>query len=100
MESRLPAGEGHHGVAHLLDGHGAQGAGNLLAGGQEHIHLSARGVGIELQGFLNEIVRGVSLGGEHHHHIVSLFVCVGDDAGHIAHTLRICHRGTSKFLYD
>ena len=36
---RLPAGEGDDLVAHALDGHGAQGNGDLLAGGQQHIHL-------------------------------------------------------------
>ena len=99
-EARLPAGERHHREAHALDGHGAQGAGDLLAGGQQHVQLPLRGGGVDLGGLLNELVRRVPLGGQHRHHPVPFLISIGYDAGHVADFLPIRHRRPAEFLYD
>ena len=100
VHARLPAGEGDHLIAHPLNGHGAQGDGDLLAGGQEHIHLPLGGVGIELLGLGDQVVGGVPLGGEHHHHAVALLIGLGDDPGHVAHAVRVGDRAAAEFLYN
>ena len=100
IHARLPAGEGDHLIAHSLNGHGAQGDGDLLAGGQKHIHLPLGSVGIELLGLGDQVVGGVPLGGEHHHHAVALLIGLGDDPGHVAHAVRVGDRAAAEFLYN
>ena len=100
MEARLPAGQGDHRIAHGLDGHGAQGTGDLLAGGQEHIHLPLGGLRVDFRRFINQVVGGVSLGGEDRDDVIAFAVRLGDDTRHVANPVRIRHRGPAKFLYD
>ena len=99
-EARLPARQGDHRVAHGLDGHGAQGAGDLLAGGQQHIHLPLGGVGVDLRGLGNQIIRGVALGGEDRHDPVAPAVGLGYDAGHVADAVGIRDGAAAEFLND
>ena len=100
LETSLPAGEGNGRITQSLDGHGAQGAGHLLAGGQQHIHLTLGCLGVDLHCLCNELIRGLTLGGEDGHHLVTLTVGIGDDAGNVFQPLLIGHRGAAKFLYD
>ena len=100
LEAGLPAGQGDHGQAHGLNGHGAQGAGDLLAGGQQHIHLPLGCVGVDLLGLFNEVVGGVALGGEDRHHLVALSVGVRDDLRHVADAVGVGHGGPAEFLYN
>ena len=44
-DPRLGAGEADRAMAEVVDGHGAQRAGDALAGGKEHVHLAPVGVG-------------------------------------------------------
>ena len=99
-EARLPPGQGDHRIAHGLDGHGAQGAGDLLPGGQQHIHLPLGGVGVDLRRLGDEIVGGVPLGGEHRHHLMAPAVGLGDDAGHVADAVGVRNRAPAEFLYN
>ena len=99
-EARLPARQGDHRVAHGLDGHGAQGAGDLLTGGQQHIHLPLGGVGVDLRGLGNQIIRGVALGGEDRHDPVAPAVGLGYDAGHVADAVGIRDGAAAEFLND
>ena len=96
----LPAGERDHRIAHGLDCHGAQGAGDLLAGGEQHIHLPLGGVGIDLFGFGDEVVSGVALGGEDGHHVVSPPVCLSNNTGHVADAVRIRNGRPAEFLHN
>ena len=100
VHAHLPAGEGDDLIAHGLNGHGAQRNGDLLTGGQKHIHLPARGLGIDLLRFGNQIIGGVPLGGQHSYHAVALAIGLGDDPGHITDTVCVGNRTAAKFLND
>ena len=91
LEARLPAGEGDHREAQGLDGHGAEGAGDLLSGGQQHIHLTLGRPGVDLLRLFDQVVGGVALGGQHRHHLVALAVGLRDDPGHVPQPLRVGH---------
>ena len=99
-ESGLPARQGDDRVAHGLDGHGTQRAGDLLAGGEEHIHLPLGTVGVDLGGLGDQVVGGIPLGGKHGHHAVAPAVGLGDDAGHVADAVCISHGAAAEFLYN
>ena len=100
LHAHLPAGEADDGVAHLLDAHGGQGDGDLLTGGEEHVHLALGSVGVDLHGLFDEVVGGVALGGEHHDHVVAGVIGAGDDVGDVLDLGRIGHRAASEFLND
>jgi hypothetical protein len=59
-----------------------------------------RGMGVDLCRFRQQIVRGVALRGEHHHHVVPLAECVGDDARHAVDLRGIGHRTAAEFLHN
>ena len=99
-EPRLPPGQGDDRIAHSLNGHGAQGTGNLLPGGQEHIHLPLGAVGIDFSGLGDEVVGGVPLGGEHHHHVMAAAVSLCDNAGHVADAVGVRNGASAEFLYN
>ena len=63
--------------------------GDLLAGGQQHIHLPLGGVGVDLLRLFDQVVGGVALGGDHHHHVVARVVGVRHDARHVEHPVAI-----------
>ena len=100
LDAHLPRRQGHAGQAHGLQRHGAQRHGNLLSGGQQHIHLPLGGVGIDLLGLGDELIRGVSLGGEDHDQVISLQILLRDDTGDIPDALRVPHGAAAEFLYD
>ncbi len=47
-----------------LDGHGHEGDGDLLAGGQEHVHLAGRRLLADLAGQRDQLVGGVAAGAD------------------------------------
>ena len=96
----LPARERDGLITHTLNAHGAQGNGDLLSSGQEHIHLPLGSVGIELLCFFDQVVGGVPLGGQDHHNIVASLIGIGDDTGHISELISVSHRAAAKFLYN
>ena len=100
LNAHLPGRQGDAGQAHALQCHGAQGHGDLLAGGEQHIHLPLGGVGIDLLRLGDEIIGGVTLSGQDHDHVVARQIGLRDDAGDVADALGVLHRGTAEFLYD
>ena len=99
LKPGLPAEQGNDRAAELFNGHGQQRNGNLLACGHQHIHLPLAGVGIDLLRLRNQVVRGVSLSGNHDHDVVSLSVGIGDELGHPHHPFGIGNRAAAEFLY-
>ena len=69
-QADLPAGEADGLVALGMDGHGHQGDCDLLAGGQELVHLALRRgdflavVGADLRRQVDQIIRGVAHGAD------------------------------------
>lgn len=70
-ETDLPAGQADRLVSALVDGHGHEGDADLLAGGQEHIHLPAGRVLGDLAGQVHKIVGGIAHGADHDDHFVA-----------------------------
>ncbi len=70
------------------------------AGGQQHIHLPLGRVGIDLRRLGDQIIGGIPLGGEDHHHAVPFAVGLRDDPGHVAHAVRVGDGAAAEFLYD
>ena len=100
LDAHLEGVEGHAAKAPLLQGHGAEGHADLLAGGEEHIHLPLGGLGVDLRRLGDEIVGGIPLGGEDHDDVVPREVGLGDALGHVLDTLGVLHGAAAKFLYD
>ena len=100
QKARLPAGQRDDRIAHLLDGHRQQGHRDLLAGGEQHIHLAAGRLVGDLSRLGDQLVGGVALGGDDRDDRISLVVCIGDDLGNMAYALHIGDRGSTKFLYN
>ena len=100
LNTHLPGGQGHTGQAHGLQGHGTQGHGDLLAGGQEHIHLPLGGVGVDLLRLGDQVIGGVTLGGQDHDHVVALQIGLRDDTGDISDALGVLYGAAAEFLYD
>ena len=100
VHTGLPAGERDHLIAHGLDGHGAQRNGDLFPRGQQHIHLPLGRMGVDLRRLGDQIIGGIPLGGEHHHHTVPLAIGLCDDPGHVAHAVRVGDRAAAEFLYN
>ena len=70
-DADLRSGEAHRLVAGGLDRHREQGHADLLAGGEEHVHLAgARSVG-DLLGEVDEDVGLVAHGADHDDHLVA-----------------------------
>ena len=85
-----------------LERHGQKRNGNLLAGGQKHIHLAGIPVGFLRDPLrqLDEFICGIPHRGYHHHNLIARFFF-------IQHTLCDCHdlfrrrhRAAAKFLYN
>ena len=72
LDAHLPCRQRHAGQAHGLQCHGAQGDGDLLAGGQQHIHLPLGRLRVDLLRLGNEIVRRVPLGGQDYDDVIAL----------------------------
>ena len=100
LHADLPAAQRHHGEAQLFDGHGHQRDGNLLAAGQKHVHLAARGVGIDLRRLVNQIVGRIALRRKHDADAVSLLIGVRDDFCHTEDPLRVGNGASAEFLYN
>ena len=72
LDAHLPRRQRHTGQAHGLQCHGAQGNRDLLAGGQQHIHLPLGRLRVDLLRLGNEIVRRVPLGGQDYDDVIAL----------------------------
>ena len=99
-EARLPAGQADGMAAQLVQRHGQQCDADLLAGGQQHIHLTRRGVMGDLPCLGDQVIGGVALCGNHHHYVIARVVGVGHDPRNVEDTVTVLYGGTAEFLYD
>ena len=53
-----------------------------------------------LPGEVEELISGVTHGGDHHHHLVAGVVGVHDPPGDALDARRVRHRGTAELLHD
>ena len=98
FHAHLPAGQGNHRVAQPLNCHCHQRNGHLLSGGQQHIHLPLGCGRIDLRRFFQQVVSGIALSREHHHHLVPLLISICNDLCHVQDPLGVCHRAAAELL--
>ena len=100
LEAGLPTQQRNRRAAELFDRHRQQRDGDLFTGGQQHIHFTLVGMGVDLIGLVDQIVGGIALSGHYDHHVVTLAVFLGNDASHVHHALGIGDRAAAEFLYN
>ncbi len=99
-QADLAAGEADGLVALGVDGHGHQGDGDLLAGGQKLVHFPLGRVGADFLGEFDEIVGGIAHGRDDDANLVA-FHLGGDGAvGGAMDFLGIRDAGAAEFLDD
>ncbi len=86
--------------AQVLQRHGQQGDGDLLAGGDHHVQFARIGLSLDLLGQPDQAVGLARHGGQHHHHLMSEHFEFGDALGDGADALHAADRGAAVFLYD
>ena len=89
LNADLRAGEADGFFAEFVDGHRGEGDGDLLAGGEEHVHFARRGRGRDLGSFGNEVVRGAALSGDDDDDLIAGMFGADGFAGGLAHPIRI-----------
>ena len=99
-EARLPAGQADGMAAQLVQRHGQQCDADLLAGGQQHIHLTRRGVMGDFPSLGDQVIGGVALCGDYHHYVIARVVGVGHDPRNVEDTVTVLYGRTAEFLYD
>jgi hypothetical protein len=62
--------------------HGEQAHRNTLACGHQHVHLARRRVGVDAQRLIDQVVGGVSHGGDHDGHVIAGVLRLDDASGH------------------
>ena len=100
QEACLPAGQGDRGISHILDAHRQQRSGDLLARGEEHIHLAVARICGDLSRLFDQVVGGVALSGYDNDNTVALLVAVGNDTGYITYTFGVLDGCTAELHYD
>ncbi len=81
-----------------LERHGQQADGDLLASGDDHVHLARIGVGLNLLGQINQAVGFPAHGGDHHDQVITPLPEALDFLGYLLDSLHAANRGTTKLL--
>ena len=92
----LGAGQRDRQVPEVVDRHRAQGAGDALARGQQHVHLAGVGRRGDLLGHRDQLVGGLAAGGEDRDDRVAAFARGHDPAGGALDPLGVRHRGAAE----
>ncbi len=98
-DARLGAGQGDRAVAEVVDRHGAQGAGDALAGGQEHVHLARVGRDGDLLGHRDQLVGGLATRRQNRHDAEAGLALLDDPLGGVLDALGVGHGGAAE-LHD
>ncbi len=96
----LAAGEGVCRHAEVVQGHGQQGHGLALAGGDEHVHLPARAGGRHLGGQIEQLVGLLAHGADDHDDLVAAPPGPGHVVGHAAYAIGVGDRGAPELLHE
>ena len=83
-----------------LDRHGHQRDGDLLAGGQEHVHFAGRRLLGDLAGQVDQLVGGVAAGADDDDDLVAGLFGANGPPGRGHDPLRRRHAGAAEFLHD
>ena len=96
----LVAGVGARRTADLFKHHGQQRDRDLLTGGEQHVHLACRRLGIDTLGELDEAVGLAAHGRDDDDDIVALVTETLYTLGNRLDTLRAADRGAAVLLDD
>ena len=83
-----------------LDRHGHQGDGDLLAGGQQHVHLAGRRLLADLAGQLDQLVGGVAAGADDDDDLIAGLLGADGPPGRRHDPLGGRHAGAAELLHD
>src|SRR5262249_10267927 len=87
-------------LAERVDRHRQQRNGNLLAGRQQHVHLTRRRVLTDLVSQLDQFIGGIAAGADDDYHLVAVLVSTDGTACRRPDPLRPRHTGSAELLYD
>ena len=96
----LRTGEADRFFAERLDRHGHQGDGDLLAGGQEHVHLACGRMLADFLGELDQFVGGVAAGADNDDDLVAGFLGADRFASGVHDALGVRHAAAAELLHD
>ncbi len=94
----LAAGVGTGAHVELLQRHGQQRDGDLLAGGDQHVHLPRRRVVVHAVGQFDQAVGFTAHGGDHHDHLITTFPEARHPFGDGLNAFDGAYRGAAVFL--
>ena len=100
MDTHLPGRQADDRQSHALQRHSTQSNGDLLSGGQQHIHLPLGGLGIDFSGLFDQIIGSVTLGRQNHQKLVPCPIGIGNDPRHVHDPLCVTDGAAAKFLYN
>ena len=84
----------------VVQGHGQQGHGLALAGGDQHVHLPARAGGRDLGGQVEQLVGLLAHGADDDDHLVAAPAGPGHVVGHGAYAIGVGDRGAPELLHE
>ena len=99
-DADLGAGEADGAFAERLDRHRHQRDGDLLAGGQQHVHLAGRRLLGDFLGQLDQFVGGVAAGADDDDDLIAGLLGADGPPRRRHDALRVRHAGAAEFLHD
>ena len=99
-DAHLSARVAHGRNAQGLNGHGEHGNRDLLAGGQEHVHLTCRRVGVDGMGQVEQVVGVVSHCRDNRDDLIARLVAADQLPGDVLHALGSGHGAAAELSDD
>ena len=95
-DAHLRAGERHRVEAARVDRHREQRDRDLLAGGEQHVHLALGGLGADVAGERDELVGDVPHRRDDRHHVVARLLACDEAIGDRADAVGATHRRAAE----
>ncbi len=99
-DADLSAGEADGWFAKFMDRHGQQGDGDLLAGGQKHVHFTSGWRFADFLGQRNKFIGRIAAGANHDDDLVAFLLSANGSPRRRHDPLRRRDAGAAEFLYD
>ena len=99
LDPGLGPGIGPRRHAQLVHRHRQQRHRDAFPSRKQHIHLAVRGIRGDSLGQVQQVIRGVTHGGDHHNYVVTCFLSFHDALCDALHSCGIRYRRSAIFLY-
>jgi hypothetical protein len=96
----LGAGEADGAFAERLNGHRHEGDGNLLAGGQKHVHFAGGRRVAQFAGQFDQLVGGIAARADDHDDLTAFLLGADGFARGRHDAFRVFEAGAAEFLHD